>query len=284
MAFLTDAAGGILDNEEIAKLIVEPITQESVAMQVATPHPTERPSVRFPKVTDDVEAGWYDEGEDISLTDPTVDEVNVTPKKIAALVKVSTELAEDSSPEATEIVRMSLARSAARVLDRAFFGDTTEKGPDGVLSTSFQTVSAGSVFDGLDAFTQAQTKAEKVGARITGWVGNADTVEDLSLLKAFTGDTNSKVPLLQPDPTRPALRQINGSTLYSVADTVALPDGYIFGFDRSRTFVVIRRDVKIDIDASVFFGSDSLGVRLTMRVGFGFTHDESTVLVAAGGS
>lgn len=284
MAFLTDAAAGILDTEEIAQLIVEPISQQSVAMQVATPHPTDRPSVRFPKVVEDVVCQWIDEGQDLPLTDPTVDEVSVIPRKIAALVKVSTELAEDSSPQATEIVRMSLARSAARVLDKAFFANTTSKGPDGVLSTSYQTVDAGSVFDGLDAFTQAQTKAEKVGARITGWVGNADTVEDLSLLKAFTGDTNSKVSLLQPDPTQPARRQINGATLYSVADTVAIPDGYVFGFDKSRTFVVIRRDVKIDIDSSVFFASDSLGVRLTMRCAFGFTHDESTVLVAAGGS
>src|SRR4051794_39091099 len=104
MAFLSDAASGILSPEEIGQLIVRPIQDESVAMQVATVVNTGSRDFRIPVVDTDAAAAWVPEGNDITLTDPTVTEEVVRPLKVAALVKLSSELADDASEEATTLV------------------------------------------------------------------------------------------------------------------------------------------------------------------------------------
>jgi predicted phage gp36 major capsid-like protein len=60
MAFLTSTSGASLTPTEIGEPIIRPITQESVARQVTT------------VVNTDAAAAWVPEGNDISLTDPTV--------------------------------------------------------------------------------------------------------------------------------------------------------------------------------------------------------------------
>jgi HK97 family phage major capsid protein len=284
MAFLSDAAAGIVRPEELYDLIVRTIQQESVALQVSTRVETESQQFRFPILTNDVPSGWFNEGEDITLADPGVDQLIVTPKKIASITKISSELAEDSSPEAANLVRDSLARSAARTLDKAFFAASTPKGPPGLLSVAYQNVAAGSTFGNVDPFTSAMTKLEKVGSTATSFTANADTVEVLSKLKMFTGATSSNQPLLQPDPTQPTRRAINGVPLYSVADTVALANNYVWCLDSRKTFCVVRRAVTLDVSPHAFFGSDSVGVRLTMRATPAFPHPAACVLVSASGS
>lgn len=283
-SFLSDAAAGIIRPEELGQLILQVVTQESVALQVATQIPCTAQQFRFPILTDDVPAGWFDEGDPITLEQPGVDQLVCTPKKLASITQISSELAEDSSPEAANLVRDSLARSAARVLDKAFFGNTVSKGPSGVQSVEYQTVDAGSAFGNADPFTEAQTKLEKVGATATSFTANADTVLTLNKIKEFTGTITSNKPLLEPDPTQPTKKAINGVTLYSVADTVAVNNNWVWCFDKSRTFVVVRREIQIDVSPHAAFTSDSILVRLTMRAAPAFPHPAACVLVAAGGS
>ncbi|BBY58447.1 phage major capsid protein [Mycolicibacterium sarraceniae] len=102
----------------------------------------------------------------------------------------------------------------------------------------------------------------------------------LSKLKRETG---SNEPLLQPDPTLPTRRQVLGVPLWSLPDTV-IDDGLIWGIPKPRVYVVTRSDVEVAIDPSYYFGSDSLAVRSTMRVAFGFPHEAAIVKIMFGGS
>ena len=72
-------------------------------------------------------------------------------------------------------------------------------------------------------------------------------------------------------------------TLWTVPDTV-LPDDEVWAYDRAKVFVVLREDVTLALDESIFFGSDSLAVRCTMRVDFGFPHPQSIVSIGPDGS
>ena len=69
MTFFSDAAAGILAPEQVGELVIRPIQQQSVAMQVCTVAPTGSPrsaspwSMRTPPP-------WVPEGFDIDLTDP----------------------------------------------------------------------------------------------------------------------------------------------------------------------------------------------------------------------
>lgn len=278
MSLLRSGAGGIIRPEDVGELIVKPVEQASVAMQVSTVVKTKSASFRIPIITADSSAAWTPEGQEITPTMPGVDELDVVPKKVAALTIISNELANDSSPEAQQVVGDSIARDIARKLDAAYFTATTANGPDGLENIAYQLVSAGSQFTNTDPFAEALSKAEVVGAQLTSWVAHPTTLLGLSQLKKQTG---SNEPLLQPDPTQPTRRQILGLPLFW---SPFVDEGAVWGIPIQRVFAVLRQDVELVVDESAYFSSDSIGIRATMRVAYGFPHAQAVIRVAAGGS
>jgi HK97 family phage major capsid protein len=61
------------------------------------------------------------EGAEITPSDPTLQELVVTPPKVAGLTIVSREMADDSDPAAAQVVGDGLARDIARRIDQAAF-------------------------------------------------------------------------------------------------------------------------------------------------------------------
>ena len=54
----------------------------------------------------------------------------------------------------------------------------------------------------------------------------------------------------------------------------------LWAVDGSRVWLVVRADATVEADRSVFFTSDRVAVKGTMRAGFGFVHPQSVVKVA----
>jgi HK97 family phage major capsid protein len=61
----------------------------------------------------------------------------------------------------------------------------------------------------------------------------------------------------------------------------AVAAGTIWAYDRSRVWTVLREDLNLVVDRSVFFTSDRVAVRAAMRVGFAFGHPQSVVKITA---
>lgn len=190
MALLSSGASGIIRPEDVGDLVVKPVERESVALTISNVVHTNSPSFRIPIITADSSAAWTPEGTEITATAPGVAELVVRPVKLGALTVVSNELANDSSPEAQQIVGDSIARDLARKIDAAYFTATTPNGPSGIESVGYQLVSAGSAFTDLDAFSEAISKAETVGAQVTSWVTHPQTLFELSKLKSSPGRMN----------------------------------------------------------------------------------------------
>jgi hypothetical protein len=74
---------------------------------------------RLPAVTADLTAAWVAEGAEIPINDLQTAEVEVVTKKVTGSTVVTSELAGDSSPEATSKVGRGLARDVAREIDAA---------------------------------------------------------------------------------------------------------------------------------------------------------------------
>lgn len=270
MALSTTTAAAILRPEDVGQLVVQPVAAGSIAMQLCTVVTTASTSYRIPIVTADSTAGWYAEGGTITPSDATTTEVDVIPKKVAGLTIVSRELAADSSPEASAMVGQSLARDIAAKIDAAFFANTTANGPDGLLSITPNAVdTAGTIaaLTNLDVFAEAVADAETVGATITSFVCNPADALTLAKLKDETGSAR---PLLGTDPSMPTRRMILGVPLHV---SPACAQGSFWGIPKDRVFVIVRQDATLDVDKSAYFASDSVGVRATMRVGFGFAHE-----------
>ncbi len=116
MTLTTGTAGPLLTAEQVESPAhqARPGRQRGPQPDVLPGAAADRPSVRLPAVTADSTAAGVAEGAEIPISDLTTAEVDVVTRKVAGLSVVTSELAEDSSPEATAEVGRGLARDIAR--------------------------------------------------------------------------------------------------------------------------------------------------------------------------
>lgn len=275
----TDVSG--ITPDDFGELIVQPVQKQSVAFRAGTVVETDSTRMNFPVVTDDPSAAWVKEGDDITLSDATLDEVTVTPSKVAGLTKLSNELANDSSPRAQEIVGHGVARDIITKVDAAFFGDTVTNGPSGLQSISYSTIDTGSsstAIANLDDFAEAISKAQEKGVDDGGLLFVTSPAKLLTLRQLKQG-TDSNVPLLQGSDSTGGTGASQDSILGVpvVASSGVDSDTDAWLIPKSVVMVVQRSGAQLAVDSSRYFESDSLAVRATMRVGFGFVYESAVV-------
>ena len=266
MAMFTNTVGtsGVLP-PDYGQLIVQPLSRDSVAFQVSTVVQTGSHTFHVPSVVEDAGAGWIPEGGDIPIDDAVLAETVVTPSKVGGLVVISRELAMDSTPQAAQLVGDGLARSIVNQIDGAYFGAMAAPAPSGLGAlVGFTDVPAGTAWTNADAFTTALFAVESLGANIGAFVAHPDTAKVLATLKDATG---SNRPLLTADVTQPTRRVIGGVPLLT---SPAVAAGVVWGIPQTRSIVVMRENVQIETDASLYFASDKIAVRAILRCGFAF--------------
>jgi HK97 family phage major capsid protein len=270
----TPDVSGLLP-EDYGALIVQPVEQASIAVQVTTVIATDANTFRAPVVTGDGDAAWYGEGADLTGDGAEFDELEVTPSKVGRVVRISNELADDSSPEAAEQVGNSIARAIATQIDRAFFGNLASPAPKGLASlTDVPTVYAGTTWTNTDPFAEAITTADAEGGLIRFFVANpADYLAMLQIKK----QTGSNEPLLGIDASQATRRTVLGVPLLS-SKHVAV--GTVWGIDPRFALTILRKDVTLETSRDVYFDKDMTAVKATMRAGFGFPHHRSLVKIS----
>jgi HK97 family phage major capsid protein len=221
-------------------------------------------SLRVPRVTADPTAAWTAEGAEIAASDPTLDEIDIVPKKLAGLVVISNELATDSSPAALQVVGSGLVRDLARKVDQAFFGSTVSNGPSGLLSITPTAVDAGDDWVDLDAFEEAKSVAEQHNTMIDTFVANPATALKIATLKETTTSAKS---LLAPHPTQPASRTVAGVPLLT---SPTIGNDIVWALPKSRLIIALRQGTTVTTDSSAYFSSDRTAVRAVLRVSWGF--------------
>lgn len=275
----TDAGNTSFLASEAGDLIVQPVATESVALQVAdvVPVPGAVHDYRVPVVAADPTAAWIAEGAEIGTSEAALGEATSGFYKLGGLTIVTRELANDSSPAAAELVGKGLARDIARKLDAAFFGSRViDPGPPVVVNehqpagledlAGVGTVTAGTAWTTTDPFIEATYKAEAVGATLRAFVANPADALLMAKLKAATG---SNLPLLGADPSQPTRRVIAGVPLITSPSVTA---GTAWAVPTGRIVVAIREDVNVEVDRSVYFTSDRVAIKATMRVAVLFPH------------
>jgi HK97 family phage major capsid protein len=259
--------------EDYGKLVDLVIAEKSIAFKAGTRITTGAESIRFPMLTADPAVGWYAENTQISLTDPTTNELVVTPKAVKGLTQISNEAAEDSNPAVADQIGRGLARNVAKKIDAAFFGNTVTNGPSGLLSLAgVNVVDTGTVtLTSLDAFHEAKAAALADGAEISVWVLAPDVALTLSKAKQLT--TGSNVGLLDANGVG------DGVTLAGVPVLVStdVAAGNAWGLDGTQVLVVQRTGTKVTRSTDSAFDYDAVQVRATARVSFGFVNPAGVV-------
>lgn len=251
---------------QIGDLFTKPVGEESLALQVATSATASAAchDFRIPVVNTDPVAAWVDEGEEIAASSQEYAEEADYFHKLAGLTVISREMAEDTSPGVATEVGRGLARDIARKIDAAFFGTRggSQLAPRGLEDLTNVTKVEPNAFDSLDPFHMALHLAQLEGAALTAFVANPGDAIDLALLKDEDG---SRRPLLASDPTQATRRLVAGVPLYV---SKAVKAGTVWGIPRDRVVIAVREDVSLTRDESVFFTSDRIAIRATMRATF----------------
>lgn len=276
MSLTTSNAHGIVVPEQLGDLVIAAAARASVALRASTVVTTASRDYRVPILTALPSSAFVAEGAELAAGDPTIDELTITPPKIGHVAPLSRELVRDSFRDgAPQIVADAQGVDIGRKVDLSFFGGNNAIANDGLgVLAGVQVVDAGELTN-LDAFAEAQSLSEDVGGIITSFVASPTNALLLSQLKRSDG---SNEPLLQStvDPTQPIQRLILGSQLLV---SPAVGDDVIWAIPQTHSLVVIREDVETEVSTDVYFTSDRVAVKTTMRVGWGWPHPAAVVKI-----
>lgn len=251
--------------EQIGALVEAPVREASVAFNdlVSTAVTTDSHDYRIPILLEDPEVSWVDEGEEISPGDVEFDELKVTPKKAAGLVGITSELADDSSPDAQSQVGRSLAEKLVAKVDYAFLNkQTAPAAPKGGLGNLVGTTDLVTDLSNLDFVADAISAIELAGGNLTALIANPADALVLAKLKESAG---SNKPLLGDASEGLRARALGMPVLTSRH----CPKGTIYGVSRGDVQTILRKGTTLVVDRSVWFTRDLVAIRSIMRVEFG---------------
>lgn len=149
-----------------------------------------RGNVSIPRQTGTATAHWLaNENTPIGESSPTIDQVLISPKNVAALTQVSRQLTLQSSPDAESLIMNDLAQVVALAIDTAAItGDGLAGSPKGIMTTddvgTFTGTSLG--YAGLLAAQSGLAALNALDGR-PGYLTTPTVASKLAQRQRFTG-------------------------------------------------------------------------------------------------
>lgn len=255
------------------EVYVKPVLDQSAAATACLNVPTKpTKTVRFPIIEKDAAANWVDEGEQITATEPTLSEVEVNTRKVAALTIITNEFKNDTEDITVRELMRGLIRQITAQVDKAFFTSTPiEKAPTGVGQLEGVTELTTDTKN-LDVFLEANTIATQAGGYTMQYFAHPTDLEALLKVKDATA---SNRPLLASKAGDGTATTPDGSTIYT---SPHVEQGTLWGIPKEATRMVyesatdslLGKGPEIVGDSSAYFAWDAIAFRATYRTGFGF--------------
>jgi HK97 family phage major capsid protein len=275
--FTTGAGSALVPTEQLPR-VFDRLAETSAGLKSGfTVIPTASSELRIPHLTADVSAAWVAEGDTIAASDPGLEPILATPRKLAALTSLSNEVILDSNPKVLDLTFGNLLRALANGLDLAFFegsGVAPEikglKNVAGIQKIDMGT--DGAAFTDLDPFSEAMSLLEQANAEATAIVTNARTWGDLMKLREQTGSLKPLLSESAGSPTGGVRRTLLGVPVYltphvSVNEThgAANDASAVYVYQANQVVAVRREEARIELDRSALFASDMSQVRGVIR-------------------
>jgi HK97 family phage major capsid protein len=292
----TGSAGGFLVPESYSSEIIELLRNQAIVRRAgAMTMPLVNGNLSVPKLTAGSTASYIGENTNISSSQPTMGQIRMTARTLAALVPISNQLIRFSSPQADSVVRDDLVSGLAVTEDAAFLRDQgLSAAPKGIrywANSGNVFASAGTTAANIETdFKGAINKLESNNVRMIRpvWFMSPRTKNALWVLRDVSG------ALIFPE-----LRDGN-LWGYPVLVSNNIPTNLGSGSDSEIYFVdmadaVIAEDQSIVIDVSdtaayhdgsnviAAFSQDQTVIRAIMRHDFAMRHDYSAAIVTGVG-
>ncbi|MFC6009580.1 phage major capsid protein [Nocardia lasii] len=267
MAMIHSTTADAFTPTDIGDLVDLAVKAKAVAARTGTVFSTDKVKVVFPKWVSDPAVGWYNELDTIATTDGTTGEVPCIPTKTAGITRISNELAEDSTPAAADLIGAGLANKIALAIDAAYLGNTTAKGPDGLLSIDYSTIDTGAALANLDPFVAARYAAIAAGSELTSWIVSPATAEAISKLKVATGSNQSLLQFVEDGIVVAGLPVIVSNQIDAATKFWGIPEEH--------TMLVMRKGTEVRRFDAVH--NDGIDVRAVARLGLAFLNESGIV-------
>jgi HK97 family phage major capsid protein len=249
--------------------------------------------VKFPKQTGGGTGYWTGENTAITDSSTTLGELNLTPKRATALVKLSNSIIKHSNPSIEAMVRRDIALTLALLLDLGSLrGSGTSDQPTGIVNTAdiltYAIGTNGGDFD-YDHF-ENMIYAMELANTLRGNVGLATHPKIISKLKKiriaqFSGQTDGEYLMLPMSDKK--LRELLD---YNFAKTTQLPINLTKGSSSDCAEVILGNfqellvcdwgglELMASKETSDAFAKDQTWIRAIQEVDCGLRHPESFVV------
>lgn len=253
----TGSAGGYLVPEEHVSEVKDRITAQSVIRKAgATVYPMATDTLNIPRVSGGATAYWVGENTQITASDPTFAQVQLVARVLAAMVKVSNQLLQDSSGAAEAAIRRDVAKVLALAEDLAFIeGDGTSNKPLGIINTN---------------------NVNEVTLGANGGTPTFDTIYD-ALYQVELNNGVASAWIMHPR-TKNTLRKIkdsNGQYVYNVSPSLKEPDSLVGIPVYLTTQIPINLTVGTSTDCSYIICGQFDEAVIGERLGMEFAIDQS---------
>lgn len=202
----TGSAGGYLVPEQHVSEVKDRITAQAVVRRAgATVYPMGTDTLNIPRVSGGATAYWVGENTQITSSDQTFAQTQLVARVLAAMVKVSNQLLQDTSGSAEAAIRRDIAKVLALAEDLAFIsGDGTSNKPLGIINTgnvNEVTLGANGGTPSFDTVYDALYQVELNNGVASAWIMHPRTKNTLRKIKDSNGQYiyNVSPSLREPD-------------------------------------------------------------------------------------
>lgn len=273
-----NSLGGFLVPIEMERSIITLREERGVLRREAMVVPMASDTLHMPRRASGVTAYWVGERSEITDSNPTLDNVELTVKKLAALVRMSSEVNEDTVVSLADFVTQEIAYAFADKEDLAgFIGDGTST-YGGIVGVK-NALAAGSEYEALAGNTAFSTldladfesmigmlplyalQDAKWYISRAGWAASMQRLAD-----AAGGNTTQNImggvgPSFLGFPV--VWVQVMNSTLTAQTSTEGIA---YFGSMRQGIRLGTRRGMSISTSTDRYFETDEIGIKATQRL------------------
>lgn len=247
---------------------LEMLRNRTTIMQLGTTMGGLVGNVDIPKQTGGATAYWLGEGDDATEGTPTIGQLELSPKSLAAYTDITRRLMMQSTPDAEGIVRRDLTNAIAQAIDKAgYYGSGTGNQPRGLKNyTGINAVDFAALQPTYAELVQMETEISADNADIgqMGYIGNAKFRGALKTTQKFSGTNGA--PVWEPGNT------VNG---YNALVTNQLVDGDVFFGNFADLLIGLWGGLDLTLDPYSLSKSGGLRIVVFQDVDFALRRVES---------
>ena len=252
----------------MAASFIEMLRNRTTIMQLGTTMVGLVGNVDISKQTGGATAYWLGEGDDATEGTPSIGQIELSPKSLAAYTDITRRLLMQSTPDAEGIVRRDLTNAIAQAIDKAgYYGSGTGNQPRGLKNyTGINAVDFAALQPTYAELVQMETEIAVDNADIAqmGYVGNAKFRGAMKTTQKFSGTNGA--------PVWEAGNTVNG---YNALVTNQLVDGDVFFGNFGDLLIGLWGGLDMTVDPYSLSKSGGLRIVVFQDVDFALRRVES---------